>query len=192
MQFNMNGLWFTVSCLLHITSAIPVGVPVVCQDEDNQGDYWTQSSKKQRSKCQGQYTIRTITSECQSKGNWVETFQDEECNAINACYYCKFEQYEASCVLNEHCNPPARIEPMVVDRGILSNNGIDLSIWQWIEIIGFNVLVSAVTSLCVVALCLKSYYAQKSLPNQREKLSDDEWQGVKCEDEDEDDDDDDV
>eukprot|EP01083_Nonionella_stella_P147198 464010_1 len=145
----MNSLWLCVSCLLYIAAAKPTG----CKHQGTK--YAVGESVPTSMECVGNSKIIT-KKECLSDGVWsAEGDVATDCGSLT----CMEVNGGVACVEIEFGR---RDDSAILDRGILDN--VDSSNWQWI---GLNVLVSVVTSLCVIALCLTSYYAIKSLENKR-------------------------
>eukprot|EP01083_Nonionella_stella_P097033 272771_1 len=166
----MNHIWFSLACLLCI-ALVRSGPPGKCYYD---GKAYNVGGKARNEVCYGD-NINTYEKECLQDLSWSEAVvvntvtcdADETCDyAIrNGAPFCKTRSDPFYTAKNE----PARIDGAIFDTHDSPN-------WEWI---GLNVMISVVTSLCVIALCLTSYYAMKSLANQGKQ-----FQAVQCDDDD--------
>eukprot|EP01083_Nonionella_stella_P072150 194330_1 len=147
----MNSLWLGVSCLLYyIAAAKPPG----CKHQGT--TYAVGETVPTSMSCLDNSKI-VLEKECLSDGVWSAERDVDGYPYPCGSLTCVELSPGVACVAYGR-----RDDSAILDRGILDN--VDSSNWQWI---GLNVLVSVVTSLCVIALCLTSYYAIKSLENKR-------------------------
>eukprot|EP01083_Nonionella_stella_P027955 76986_1 len=125
--------------------------------------------------------VETLTATCAKGGQVSELTEVEDCGEDCVCK--SKTGYEAMCFCGE--GSYAKHAPANMDNNIL--DVIDDKDATWMESIALNVMISVVTSLCVIALCLASYYAMRSIARQSRgrKSGNVEWQTVKCDEDEE-------
>eukprot|EP01083_Nonionella_stella_P160019 522691_1 len=107
---------------------------------------------------------------CQSDTTWVESVYQSTCKGKEECVVMQTgDGAKTMCYSFSDASPFMDFHPVNNDNS------------SWFQYMVLNCFVSAVTSLCVVALCLTSYYCVVNQTQKRNSLI--KWQGV-CNDDD--------